>query len=110
MTAGPDGYLTTSQMLARGWTRRLIGHFLGTDDGRVRVAHWANFQGTPIYAIARVEAAEATDEFAKEFLRSWKGRMKGRSPAKVLAELRAQHGVRPGEDGSTGDGTTNGTG
>lgn len=110
MTAGPDGYLTTSQMLARGWTRRLIGEFLSTDDGRVSVSHWANFQGTPIYLIERVEAAEATDEFGKEFLRSWKGRMKGRNPVKVLAALRAQRGVRTGDGESTGDGSTDGTG
>ena len=84
-----DGQWTTRQLLDRGWTRTLIRRFLPEADGRAIVDHWANFQGTPTYSIPRVEAIEQSEDFGIAFLRSWKGRMKGRTAEQALAALRA---------------------
>lgn len=80
---------TTRQLLERGWTRTLIRRFLPDPDGLAPVDHWANFQGTPTYDIERVVEIEQSEEFGAAFLRSWKGRMKGRTAEQALAALRA---------------------
>lgn len=84
----PNCELPTSYLLNRGWTRTLIRHFMPEADGRQSVDHWANYQGTPTYFALRVWKIEQSEEFGKAFLRSWNGRMKGRKPEAVLAELR----------------------
>lgn len=84
----PDCEIPTSHLLGRGWTRTLIRRFMPKADGRQFVDHWANYQGTPTYLALRVWKIEQSEEFGKAFLRSWKGRMKGRKPEAALAELR----------------------
>ena len=80
--------LSTSELLSQGWTRTLIRRFMPEADGSRSVDHWANFQGTPTYRASRVWAIEQSDEFGKAFLRSWNGRMKGRTAEDALAGLR----------------------
>jgi hypothetical protein len=81
-------HLCTQDLLARDWTRTLIARFLPESDGREPVNHWANFGSTSTYLASRVFEIEKTEEFGKAFLRSWKGRMKGRKPEAVLKKLR----------------------
>jgi hypothetical protein len=90
---------TTRQLLDRGWTRTLIRRFLPDADGKAPVDHWANFQGTPAYNIARVVEIEQSEDFGIAFLRSWKGRMKGRKAEQALAALRATATPGTNEEG-----------
>jgi hypothetical protein len=87
---------TTRQLLDRNWTRTLIRRFLPAADGKAMVDHWANFQGTPTYRVERVVAIEQSEEFGRAFLRSWKGRMKGRTAEQALAALRGTAAVSNG--------------
>ena len=84
--------LTTTELLERGWTRTLIKRFLPRPDGCVSVNHWANFRGQDTYSAAKVWNVEQSEAFAEAFLRSWKGRtrgrMKGKDPEAVLQDLR----------------------
>jgi hypothetical protein len=84
----PDDLFTTSQLLCRDWAKTLIRRFLPDPDGLSPVAHWANYQGTNSYLASRVWAIEQSEEFGAAFVKTWKGRMKKRKPAKVLEELR----------------------
>jgi hypothetical protein len=51
----------------RGWTPKLIEKYLGDEDRRDPVLHWANFSGKKVYLVARVELAEAIPEFEVDF-------------------------------------------
>jgi hypothetical protein len=53
---------------ARGWTLKLIERFLGDEDCRDSVSHWANFSGKKLYLVARVESTEAMPEFEADFI------------------------------------------
>ena len=88
MTERYPEHLSTQELLVRDWTKTLIARFMPVPDGRARVDHWANFRGTDTYLLSRVKEIEKTDDFGKAFLRSWKGRMKGRKPEDVLKQLR----------------------
>jgi hypothetical protein len=88
MRAAGDNEWTTRQLLDRGWMRILIRRFMPEPDGIASVNHWANFQGTPTYDRGRVLAIELSDEFGNAFLRSWRGRMKGRTAEQALKDLR----------------------
>jgi hypothetical protein len=83
---------TTNALLERGWTRTLIKRFLPRPDGCIPVDHWANFRGQDTYSAIKVWNIEQSEEFEVAFLKTWKGRNKGRmkdtSPKTVLAELR----------------------
>ena len=83
-------FLTTKQLLERGWTKTLIKRFLPTPDGFSAVNHWMNFRGQDTYAAVKIWNAEQTSDFETAFLKSWKGRMKDRQPNVVLAALKAQ--------------------
>lgn len=83
-------FLTTKQLLERGWTKTLIKRFLPQPDGCSAVNHWMNFRGQDTYAVVKIWNAEQTSDFATAFLKSRKGRMKDRQPNVVLAELNAQ--------------------
>ncbi len=83
-------FLTTIQLLERGWTKTLIERFLPTPDGCSAVNHWMNFRGQDTYAAVKIWNVEQTSDFATAFLKSWKGRMRDREPDVVLAELKAQ--------------------
>src|SRR5437867_9737165 len=37
--------LSVADLLARGWSRSMIEYFLGEEDFRNAVSHWANFKG-----------------------------------------------------------------
>ncbi len=82
---------TTLQLLARGWTKMLIKRFLPVPDGRIPVDHWKNYSGQNVYLAAKVWNIEHSAEFEAAFLKTWrgrnKGRMKGRDPRQVLTEL-----------------------
>lgn len=58
------------ELCDRGWTLKLIEKFLGDEDRRDAVNHWANFSGKKIYLTTRVVAAEAMREFEVDFIRS----------------------------------------
>jgi len=60
--------LSIDDLRARGWTLKLIEKFLGDEDRRDSVSHWANFSGKKVYLIARVESAEAKPEFEADFI------------------------------------------
>ena len=85
----PD-HLCTQDLLARHWTRTLIDRFLPEANGSEPVNHWANFGTTWTFLASRVFEIEKTEEFGQTFLRSWKGRMKGRKPEDVLKQLQAR--------------------
>jgi hypothetical protein len=84
--------LTTNELLSRCWTRTLIKRFLPRPDGSVSVDHWANYRGQDTFAATKVWNIEQSDEFGVAFLRSWKGRTKGRMkdnlPEEVLSNMR----------------------
>lgn len=86
--------ITTTEMLRRGWTRTLMKRFLPQPDGCVPVDYWANFRGQDTYAPDRVFEIEHSEEFAQAFIRSWKGRTRGRfegkSPQSILDNLRGE--------------------
>ena len=58
--------LGIDDLRARGWTVKLIEKFLGDEDRRDSVSHWANFSGKKVYLVARVESA-ANREINREF-------------------------------------------
>ena len=83
--------LTTTELLGRGWTKTLIKRFLPHPDGCVPVNHWANYRGQDTYASVKVWNVEQSEEFTLAFLRTLKGRNKGRmkdtSPEAVLEKI-----------------------
>ena len=85
-----SAFLTTTELLDRGWTKTLIKRFLPNPDGSIAVKHWANFRGQDTYAAVKIWNVEQSADFGLAFLKSWKGRMKGMIPEEVLAELRKQ--------------------
>ena len=66
--------LGMDELRNRGWTARLIEKYLGDEDRRDPVEHWANFAGKNVYFVARVEKAEAMPEFEVDFILSAKRR------------------------------------
>jgi hypothetical protein len=90
---GPENLeRTTTELLERGWTRTLLKRFMPRPDGCVSVDHWANFRGQNTYSAIKVWNIEQSEEFGIAFLKTWKGRNKGRmkntTPEVVLAEMR----------------------
>lgn len=83
-------FLTTKQLLERGWTKTLIKRFLPNPDGYAPVSHWKNYRGQDTYAAVKIWNVEQTADFAFAFLKSWTGRMKGLRPEDALAELKRQ--------------------
>jgi hypothetical protein len=65
---------SVADLQARGWTRSMIDRFLGAEDAREPVDHWANYSGKSVWYQYRVEAAEVTPEFEEAFLKSAKRR------------------------------------
>ena len=92
MTENEKLELTTTELLARGWTRTLIKRFLPRPDGSTPVDHCANFRGQDTYSAIKVWNIEQSDTFGHAFIRSWKGRKTGRmensTPEIVLADIR----------------------
>ena len=92
MTKTSQIEFTTTELLERGWTRTLLKRFLPRPDGCVPVGHWANFRGQDTYSAVKVWNVEQSGTFEEAFLRTWKGRTKGRmkgtSPKAVLEEMR----------------------
>src|SRR5688572_1927020 len=58
----------SEDLQSRGWTRSLIKRFLGEDDYRESVNHWANFSGKSMFYRERVLAAERCEEFRSALL------------------------------------------
>ncbi len=83
-------FLTTTELLERGWTKTLIRRFLPNPDGSMPVKHWKNYRGQDTYATVKIWNAERSPDFEVAFMKSWKGRMKARLPEEFLAELRNQ--------------------
>jgi hypothetical protein len=84
--------LCIKELRARGWTLKLIEKFLGDEDRRDSVAHWANFSGKNVYLVARVEAAEAMPEFEADFVMS--ARRRNLAPDYVKAVVARCRGFR----------------
>ena len=63
-------YLRARDLKDRGWTEAMIRRFLGPEDSRHPVDHWANFSGARVWALDRVERAECTMEFEEFFIKS----------------------------------------
>ena len=62
--------LSINDLKERGWTQAMIDRFLGKEDWRNPVDHWANYSGIKVWTLKRVEAAETTPEFSEFFTRS----------------------------------------
>ncbi len=73
----PPGFVIQRDVLARGWTVKLIKRFLGERDS---LHHAPNGAVLNLYALSRIEAAEATEE--------WK-----RAAARVAARRRARRNI-----------------
>lgn len=85
--------LGMDDLRGRGWTRGLIDKYLGDEDRRDSVDHWANFAGKKVYLVARVEAAEAMPEFQMDFLASARRRkLPRRFVNSVIARCRHEAG------------------
>lgn len=92
-------FLTTTELLERGWTKTLIKRFLPNPDGSMPVKHWKNYRGQDTYASVKIWNAEQSQDFEVAFIKSWKGRMKECSPEEFIAELRKQpHPKIPARD------------
>lgn len=78
------GGIDRAQLAIRGWTPALITKHLGDRDWRDPVDHWANFTGKDVFLLARVELAEGSEAFAKDFAASAKRR---KLSADVTAEV-----------------------
>lgn len=87
--------LGIDELHTRGWTEKLVEKFLGDEDRRDSVAHWANFSGKKIYLIARVETAEAMPEFEADFILS--ARRRKLSQEFVEATLKRCRDLRSGK-------------
>jgi hypothetical protein len=94
-----NSFLTTTELIERGWTKTLIRRFLPKPDGALPVKHWKNYRGQDIYSAIKIWNAEHSRDFEIAFMRSWKGRLKGLSPETILAEMRMQpHPEIPARD------------
>ncbi len=67
-------FADTNQLVARGWTRALIKHFLINPDRWGSVNHWANFKGKAEYSLEKVIRTENNEEFIIKFNKSIKKR------------------------------------
>lgn len=61
--AGDEPVVTLAGLKARGWTDALVRRFLGEPDRRAPSRYARSAPPVRLYRLARVEAAEATDEF-----------------------------------------------
>ena len=64
-------FMTRSDLIARGWSRGLIKHFLPFPDRRFPVNHWKNYAGQDAYARSRIWHIEQSHEFEEAFKRRW---------------------------------------
>jgi hypothetical protein len=88
-TFGPG--LCVQELRARGWTLKLIEKFLGDEDRRDSVNHWANHSGKKMYLVARIEAAESMSEFEADFVIS--ARRRNLAPEYVDAVIARCKGI-----------------
>jgi hypothetical protein len=51
LSFGPGPGLCIQELRARGWTLKLIEKFLGDEDRRDSINHWANFSGKKVYLV-----------------------------------------------------------
>lgn len=77
-------YLDREQLTSRGWTDALIRKHLGAEDRRFPVDHWANFSGKCAWFLGRVEEAELTETFQRDFAKTVRRR---RLPASKVKEF-----------------------
>ena len=66
----PKTCYKVQDLVERGWSDAMIKRFLGSEDTRVPVEHYANFSGARVWFLARIEAAESTVEFEDYFKKS----------------------------------------
>jgi hypothetical protein len=67
MISGNHLYLDVQDLYARGWTESLIRKFLDEPDRWEAVDHFLNYTGKRTYFLARIEAAEISDEFVHAY-------------------------------------------
>ena len=75
VAAANQRFVTTSDLVKRGWTRTLIKRFLARPDCRLPVDHWKNYRGQNAYSPSRIWHVEQSREFELAFLKTWRGRM-----------------------------------
>jgi len=78
-----DEAIGIDDLKKRGWTDVMIRNYLGDEDFRTSVDHWANFSGRKAWFIERVNTAEAMPDFKERFVASLKRRT---LPKKVIVE------------------------
>src|SRR5438067_10844683 len=89
MLLSSEGVLVDAvDLFACGWTEDLIRKFLGEEDGRARVDHYANFQGKRLWRMTRVAFAERTEEFQAELALSVARRSLTPKPVRAFLEAR----------------------
>jgi hypothetical protein len=65
-----DDAIGIDDLKIRGWTDAMIRDYLGDEDFRTSVDHWANFSGRKVWYIERVVAAEVLPDFKERFIAS----------------------------------------
>ena len=86
------GFVTTSDLVKRGWTRTLIKRFLPKPDCWLPVDHWKNYRGQNAYSASRIWHVEQSGEFEVAFLKTWRGRMQQEDVwSRLLAIRRSEH-------------------
>ena len=79
-----DNVIGIEDLKKRGWTDAMIRDYLGDEDLRTSVDHWANFSGRKVWFIERVNAAESMADFKERFLASLRRRT---LPKKTIIEV-----------------------
>lgn len=64
------GYFTVADLLELGWTKGLIGRYLGPPNRYFPVDHFLNWTGKKAWRVEWVELTEMTQGFEAGFLRS----------------------------------------
>ena len=70
----PECFLDIYQLSERGWTDSLVSKYLGDEDERWPVNHFANFSGKRVWFLGRVEMIENTAHFKCDLEMSLKRR------------------------------------
>ena len=79
-------WLDIFDLRKRGWTEALVNKFLGKPERWIPVNHFRNFTGKRAYFLPRVEKAERSSQFNKDFGASLKRR---KLDAKTIGEIMA---------------------
>jgi hypothetical protein len=87
-----DVLVDAEDLSACGWTEDLIRKFLGEEDDRLPVNHYATLRGKRLWKMGRVASVERSEEFQDAFAVSIARRSLG--PKQVLAFIEARRMAR----------------